>query len=147
MLKLNMGSGGTTIKGFKNVDVNPNLADICWDLRNTPYPFDDRSVNYIVAHHIVEHLYAHENLAFMDECWRILEDGGKLELIFPKWDSKYAWIDPTHVRAIHPDQYDYFTRHKGGNGYTDKFWHIEVNTWQSGKDHRDFQVVILSPDR
>ena len=108
-MNLNMGSGNIRIDGFINVDINPRFADIVHDLRILPYPFEDNSVDKIVAAHVVEHLYVDENILFMNECWRILKPGGVIEVIFPMWNSESAWVDPTHVRAIHPDQYKYFT--------------------------------------
>lgn len=123
MKLLNMGSGNIHIDGFVNVDINPKFADVVCDFRVAPYPFEDNTIDKIVAAHIVEHLYADENLLFMDECWRILKPGGTLEVIFPLWDSKDAWIDPTHVRAIHPGQYKYFTAEMD-LGYTKRLWTI-----------------------
>jgi len=143
-LKLNLGSGNIKMLDFISVDINPDIADVVWDLRKTPYPFEDRSCEYICAHHLVEHLYAHEHMTFMSECWRILDNNGYLELIFPTWDSEYAWIDPTHVRGIHPKQYEYFTKVHGFE-YTDKFWNIHA----SGPEENNplFWIVLLSPDK
>lgn len=128
---LNMGSGNMRIPGFTNVDCNPKYADILCDFRIAPYPFEDNSIEKIVAAHVVEHLYVHENLVFMDECWRILKPGATMEVIFPRWNTTDAWIDPTHVRAIHPDQYKYFTADMD-MGYTNKLWkimeHVSVGT-------------------
>jgi hypothetical protein len=40
-----------------NIDkFNTFVPDVVWDLEQTPYPFvSDDSVEYIVAHHILEH--------------------------------------------------------------------------------------------
>jgi predicted SAM-dependent methyltransferase len=145
-MKLNLGSGNIRIDGFINVDVNPRYADVVHDLRVIPYPFQDDSVESIVAHHIVEHLTVAEHLNFMNECWRILDKNGILELVFPFWNTEYTWIDPTHVRAIHPGQYTYFTR-ANDMGYTDKFWRIIVSTFQAGLAHQDFGIVQLQPEK
>lgn len=123
-MKLNIGSGNIRFDDFLNVDINPLFADIVHDLRKIPYPFDDNTIDKIIASHIVEHLYVDEHLSFMDECWRILQPEGCMEIIFPMWNTASAWIDPTHVRAIHPDQYKYFTTEMEGMGYTTKLWTI-----------------------
>ena len=59
MLKLHLGSGIKRLKGFLNVDLDPNVnPDIIADLRNLP--FDDSSVDEIYACAVIEHFGRHE---------------------------------------------------------------------------------------
>ena len=106
-LKLNLGCGFDARQGFVNVDrlALPGV-DRVWDLRHTPWPWEDRTASTILALDVVEHLT--DMVAFLDECWRVLEPGGALTVRVPRWDGENAWRDPTHVRAFHQTTFEYF---------------------------------------
>ena len=56
-MKVNIGCGFNKLDGYLNVDHFPECTpDILWDLENTPWPFDDGTVDELVAHHVLEHL-------------------------------------------------------------------------------------------
>lgn len=48
-----------------------------------PLPFEDRSVEFILAEHVVEHISAPDALRFFQESHRILEPGGTLRVCCP----------------------------------------------------------------
>lgn len=48
-----------------------------------PLPLEDCSVDYIVAHHLIEHLTREEGRLFASECFRVLKPGGGLRLSVP----------------------------------------------------------------
>ncbi|HLD34048.1 MAG TPA: class I SAM-dependent methyltransferase [Candidatus Nanoarchaeia archaeon] len=106
-LRLNLGSGKDYRKGFINIDNSPYIKkDLELNLDKYPFPFDDNSVDYILAMAVIEHL--EDMKAFMEEVHRILKPGGKLRfrvpLAFTHIDSK----DPTHKQHITPDTFNQF---------------------------------------
>lgn len=48
-----------------------------------PLPFEDGSVEFILAEHLIEHVTAPEALRFFQEAYRILEVGGVLRVCCP----------------------------------------------------------------
>ena len=64
----------------KNMDAEPNYLNA--DLRNG-IPFEDNSVDGILASHFFEHLDAQEALKMMRECYRVLKQGGILRISVP----------------------------------------------------------------
>ena len=79
MLKLHLGSGIKRLKGFLNVDLDPNVnPDIIADLRDLP--FDDSSVDEIYACAVIEHFGRHEQKSVLSEWYRILRPGSYLYL-------------------------------------------------------------------
>lgn len=67
-----------------------------WDLNRTPWPWGDGSISQVVAHSVLEHLSL-SLVQSMNECWRILKPGGKLDLKLPVWNADRSWDDPTHL--------------------------------------------------
>lgn len=117
--KLDLACGQNKREGFVGVDESGD-ADIIHDLFSFPYPFDDGSIDEIHCSHFIEHLpmeYVMQNgrrkdmlFAFIDECYRILKQGGKATLIFPCATSTRAFQDPTHRRFIPQATAYYFNK-------------------------------------
>jgi len=101
-IKINFGSSGTLKEGFLNVDFSPK-ADIRLDLRRR-LPFSDQCAQSIFSEHFIEHLpYPECAVNFFDDCYRILEDGGKMIVSVPdaEWILKaYANEDPQFLEVF-----------------------------------------------
>jgi len=94
--------------------VNPTTLDIDRDhkpdvvhnLEDLPLPFDDNSFDEIHAYEVLEHTGAQGDYRFFfaqfSDFWRILKPGGYLCATVPRWDSMWAWGDPSHKRIICP---------------------------------------------
>lgn len=101
--------------GWTNVDIVelPNIQ-VVHNLLHFPYPFEDNSAELIKAKDLIEHLATHlpdgrsTVLAFVDECYRILQPGGMLWIQTPSHDADFLWIDPTHVRGFDLRSFDFF---------------------------------------
>jgi|SRR5271157_681552 len=93
-MKLNLCCSDAHLAGFVNVDRVPP-ADVIADLNVVPWQWQDNSVEEIVAHDALEHLFNPINS--LNECWRILRPGGKLDLIVPTAEGRGAFQDPTHL--------------------------------------------------
>ena len=73
--KLNIGCGRNIKSGWLNVDLSDD-ADISLDMRE-PFPFKSNSFQIIYSEHFLEHIdYPEQTLAFLRECYRVLEAGG-----------------------------------------------------------------------
>lgn len=99
-MKINLGSGLTRIDGFVNVDsdalCNP---DYVVDIEKENLPFEDSSVDAIVAHHILEHL-GDGFLHVMKEMYRVCKDGALVSIRVPHHRHEHFFNDPTHRRPI-----------------------------------------------
>lgn len=109
-MKINIGSGGVKIDGFVSCDYDP-LAnpDYCFNLEKDPFPFDDNSVEIVVAHHVLEHLgegYFH----CLKELYRVCKHGAILDVVVPFHRNDYFFNDPTHRRAITVDGLRLFSK-------------------------------------
>lgn len=116
---LNVGCGEDIrppSEGWVNLDVIalPGV-DVVHDLMEFPWPFDDNTFDYVLARHVMEHIphrlpgRAKDGfLLFMEELHRILKPGGRVEIFSPHHRSEDQLADPTHTRAIHPRNFEYF---------------------------------------
>jgi predicted SAM-dependent methyltransferase len=97
---LNIGCGYNKIYGFTNIDWDPNCnPDLLLDLEKDNLPFEDNSVNSVLAHHVLDRLgdgFFH----CMKELYRVCRNGATIEIqvTYPRHDNFYA--DPTIKRGI-----------------------------------------------
>jgi ubiquinone/menaquinone biosynthesis C-methylase UbiE len=104
---LNIGSGR------KNMDVCDINLDISLECQPTvcgnaeKLPFKDNTFFDVKAYHVLEHI---PNIVeTMNECWRVLVDGGMLRTCVPMFPSVGSIADPTHIRYFIPETFEYFT--------------------------------------
>ena len=104
-MRLNLGCCDRHLEGYCNVDRVPP-ADVVADLEQA-WPWDDGSVEAIVADDILEHLP--DKIHTMNEAHRVLEVGGKLRFRVPTTDGWGAFQDPTHCSFWTPNDLLYYT--------------------------------------
>ncbi len=109
-MKLDIACGQNKQKGFQGVDIAPGPGvDFVWDLEQYPWePFEDNSCSEIYVSHYAEH--TKDLMKFMNEIWRICEDGAKVTILGPYYTSIRAWQDPTHTRTLSEATWVYFNR-------------------------------------
>lgn len=92
MRKINFGCGGNRLEGWENFDMECDIR--------TRLPFDDNSVNFILAEHVVEHVTIQEAWNFFEECMRILKPGGAARIGVP--DIERIWFNwtPAYGQAV-----------------------------------------------
>lgn len=104
---LNLGSGAKVEDGLINFDVtaafNPDVQGTARSL-----PFKDGSFDAIVAYHVLEHIERRDLIPVMNECWRVLREGGEIRIELPLFPSEKAMSDPTHVSFFTAVTFDYF---------------------------------------
>jgi hypothetical protein len=128
LLKLDLGCGQTPKEGFEGVDRYAADAAHKIDLFKFPWPWADNSVEALHCSHFLEHIPAREVeerdlragadrerwldqdmlCAFMDECWRVLQHEGTLQVVVPCGRSNRGFQDPTHRRFFVEESFAYF---------------------------------------
>jgi hypothetical protein len=83
-IKLNLGCGEMYIKGWVNIDIDPNVkSDLCCDLLSIKNHFNPGMVAEIMLLHSVSYLRLWEARIFFKDIYTLLIPGGKLILEFP----------------------------------------------------------------
>jgi predicted SAM-dependent methyltransferase len=136
-MKLNIGSGYKRYPGFLNVDHDPLVnPDFLTDLENLKLDIPDSSVEYVMAHHVLEHI-GPGFFDLMKELYRVCKDGAILDIKVPHHRSDVYFMDPSHVRPITIDTMQLFSK-------TYNQWHIDNFNSSSGfglKLDVDFELV------
>lgn len=110
--------------------------DVIWNLEKLPYPFDDESFDEIHAYCVLEHTGAQGDWKFFfdqwSEFWRIMRPNGLFYFIAPRFDSPWAWGDPSHKRIIGREQITYlnqaeYERQLPAATMTDFRWYYKRN--------------------
>lgn len=126
-LKVHLGCDKFFVPGWVNVDFRDLGQDVVCDLNKFPWPFEDGSVDELVAHNVFEHL--DDINAVMKECHRIMQPGAKLFACVPHGFFKGYLQDPTHKRGFSFETFDYYTP-KRPYGYFDfQFSSVHVDMW------------------
>jgi predicted SAM-dependent methyltransferase len=114
--KLDLACGQKCREGFYGVDIAAGEGvDLVCDLASFPWPFQDSSVEEAHCSHYVEHTLPVGGprdglIAFMNELWRVLKPGGKVQIIHPYALTSRAFQDPTHTRFIPEATWWYFSQ-------------------------------------
>jgi SAM-dependent methyltransferase len=99
-MKLNIGGGDVRIEGFVNLDYDTlSNPDYVVDLEKDIFPFEDNTVETVVAHHVLEHLgegYFH----CLQEIYRVCKHGAVVDVRVPHHRHDSFASDPTHRRPI-----------------------------------------------
>lgn len=96
-LKVDLGCGSNPREGFKGVDVSPKVKpSYVHDLKKTPWPFKDNSVEEVHCSHFLEHLDGIERISFFNELYRVMKPEAKALIITPAPFTHRYMQDPTH---------------------------------------------------
>lgn len=124
-IRLDLGSGNAAPEGFEGVDMYAEGVKHKVNLFKFPWPWETGSVDELRSSHFVEHIPMcfvsgghipqDENdldlwCAFFAECWRILKDGGVMNVQVPYLQSHRAFQDPTHRRFHCETNFHYLNR-------------------------------------
>ncbi len=100
-----IGCGALPYPGSVGVDIVPlPEVGIVADL-NGRWPFDDGSVDGLIATHVLEHV---DLLPVMEEAYRVLKPGGYFWIRVPHCSFRDFWRDPTHRRMFTVRTFDFW---------------------------------------
>ena len=107
---IDLGCGTRKKEGTIGIDKFPAPGvDIVCDIEKG-IPVEDGSVDKIYTTYFLEHV---SNLIFVfQEMYRVLVDGGVVELLVPYYTSINAFKDPTHKHFFTEETFKYFSREK-----------------------------------
>lgn len=135
---LDLGCGETKKIGLIGVDKRPCAGvDIVWDFEKG-LPFEDNCIDGVYLSHIVEHIK--DFISFMEKIYRIARNDALINIIAPYYTSRGAVRDPTHVRYITEDTFQYF-QHPTPYGIKTKFL-IEKITYDMKVPFRYFPEYL-----
>jgi len=125
-MKLNLGCGSKVLKGYINVDhLDMSGVDLVCDLACLPLPFEENSVDEIYCSHFVSHVP--DITGLMKEFYRILKQGGTVQIYAPHFSSDNYKTDPTHRISLGARSMNYFCDVKNWNlTYTDVTFDLEI---------------------
>jgi hypothetical protein len=104
---LNLGSYKYPISGFTNVDCFPWTGkEMIADLNKCPWPFADRSVQYIRAFDIFEHLGKLTKVEIMEEVARITKPGAVVAVRVPCVSHPWALSSIQHAHAFNYNSFE-----------------------------------------
>jgi predicted SAM-dependent methyltransferase len=103
---VDLGCGPNKIPGAFGIDLRAIVGvNVVCDVEQA-LPLRNNSVDVVWLRHVVEHI---RNLTeLMEEVYRISRPGGAVEVVVPYYTSRGAFRDPTHVRYITEDTFQYF---------------------------------------
>lgn len=100
--KLNLGCGDQTPEGWINVDYawgakiakipifnGLGLTNLKWDkkiiIHNLlkHFPWENESIDVVYSSHTLEHFTREDGFRFLNECYRVLKNGGIIRIIVP----------------------------------------------------------------
>jgi len=85
-MKLNLGCGEDKREGYINIDIRESVdPDIAADVRNLPY--DEKSVDEILAYDVLEHIHYTEVEDTLDHWASLLVRGGHIIIRVPDFEK------------------------------------------------------------
>ena len=152
-MKLDIACGHHKELEWTGIDIQalPGV-DIVHDLNVHPWPIYSDSFDQAKAWHIVEHIppvavtekgTRRPFIEFMDECWRVLMVGARIDIETPYGGSDGFLHDPTHCNPVSELTFEHFdpeyTRYMT---YQPKPWRIVSLVWT-----RDGNVNVVLEKR
>jgi ubiquinone/menaquinone biosynthesis C-methylase UbiE len=99
-MKINIGAGDVKLEGYVTLDYDlRSNPDYQLDIEKDRFPFEDNTIETVVAHHILEHLgegYFH----CLQEIYRVCKHGAIIDIRVPHPRHDSFLADPTHRRPI-----------------------------------------------
>jgi ubiquinone/menaquinone biosynthesis C-methylase UbiE len=132
---LNLGAGKKLIEGTVSLDVPEWYADM-------DMPFEDDSVDLILAYHFFEHLDKNEILGTLLEVERILKVGGYMNIVTPHWSCEAAHQDLDHKSFWSESTWRNLFKNPFYDGTMPREWKLEeVQTVIVGLVERNLMIV------
>ena len=103
---LDLGCGPNKRTGSYGIDVRAQKGvDVVCDLERE-FPLRSNCADVVRLSHVIEHM--NNLIGVMEEVYRICRPGAVVQVVVPYYTSRGAFRDPTHVRYITEDTFQYF---------------------------------------
>lgn len=143
-LKLHLGCGRDIRKGYVNVDRRKlKGVDVVLDIERDEWPWEENSVDFILAYHVLEHLG--DLIGFMDKAHKVLKPTGQLHVRVPHHRHRNADTDPTHVRRFTESSFDYWYPGTSFESFSDLQWKCKHHRVIGGKRIPFLKYIYLLP--
>ena len=140
MKKINLGNGNRYLENYINIDKSKKAnPDLVLDLEKDNIPYEDNSIDEVLATHILEHIQ--NIIPLMNECYRVLKEGGRMIIEVPQGLGQDC--DPTHVRRFNELSWRYYCNYPFDEiyGITCKFKLIK-NEFINNEDGGILSVIL-----
>lgn len=127
-------------KEFIGLDERDMGQEIVWKILNG-IPLPDESVKFIWASHIMEHFDNTEIMEVMEECWRVLQHKGLLEIRCPA-DTSTVSNMPFHKSFIHWNYFDIFFNGSRLDRYGYHSWELVEREKYHTERGDDFKFIL-----
>ncbi len=140
----------TVVKINLGIMTEPGFLDI--DGKKLPFKLKSNSVTLLSCRNLVEKINPLNDgfIKFMNECWRVLKEGGQFRILTPYAGSMGYWADPTNVNGCTPHTFQYFDPNNKAGLYTlykPKPWKVEQSFFQSDGVMEVLLSKILSNEK
>lgn len=103
-----LGAGKDAQDGWINIDFYPfpkidYVADITKGI-----PLEDSSVDLVYSQDFMEHLPPESKVFVINEIWRVLKNGGRMEHWIPNAGSRNDFGSPSHLSHWNLQQFEHF---------------------------------------
>jgi predicted SAM-dependent methyltransferase len=122
-LILDIGCGAHKQPGTVGIDRRPvKGVDVVCDFERG-LPFRDGTVAAAFSIHSIEHM--RDLVTFMEELYRVCAAGARITIKTPYYTSRKAFVDPTHVRFMTEESFEYF-KHPNYYGLKTNFRTVSI---------------------
>lgn len=142
---VNLGSGKDYKAGWLNIDIleraQPDIVldlgqPVQWPvrrdgLRGGEVLLEPGSVDLVYANNVLEHVP--DLPCLMTNLLALLKEGGELHVEVPYEKAPTAWQDPTHVRAMNEQSWQYYTGWFWYLGWFEHRFEIAASGWLDGQ--------------
>lgn len=110
-MKVYLGAGSHRLEGFVHVDAYPfeGIDHVC-DIAHDKLPFEDNSVDYVYSQDFMEHIPPETKVHVINEIWRVLKVGGRMEHYIPNAGSRNDYGSPSHLSHWNLQQFEHFDK-------------------------------------
>ena len=109
-MKINIGAGYKKYPGLIRIDSDPQTnPDHLINLETDKLPFEDSSVEFVLAEHLLEHIgdgFFH----LIQELYRVCKHGAIINITVPHPLHEVFLADPTHKRPITVNTFKLFSK-------------------------------------
>jgi len=112
-MKLNVGCGNMPLEGYKNIDIShDSKAEAVYDASKQLLE-EPESMEEINCGCMMEQIESNADFVnFLNECHRVLKEGGIMKGYVPSTDPRVMHLDPMDKRFFQLGTFEYFDKSK-----------------------------------